>query len=788
MLLSRKFLKDYIDIDASTKDIADNMTKIGNEYDSITSLASGTNLVIGKVLECNSHPDSDHLHVCLVDVGFEKLTIVCGAPNVEAGKKVIVALPNAILPDITIKKSVIRGVESNGMLCSLAELGMDHKYLKEEDLKGIHLLDDNAPIGEDALKYLDLDDEIIDFELTSNRGDLLSILGMAYEVGAIYDKKVKDIDLSYDEIDDSISGKLDLKVNTDSCKLFLAKRVNNVVIKESPLFIKNRLMASGIRPINNVVDISNYVMLETGQPLHFYDADRLGDTLEVRMANDMEKLTTLDGEKRSLSNEDIVISNGKNAIGLAGVMGGISTEIENDTKNIIIESAIFDAAKIRYTSKKVLRSEASNRFEKGLDPKRTYMALDRACHLLKKYASGSVLKEKLEYKNISLDDKVIDITLEKINQVLGLNIPLEEVLKVFSKLGFTYEVDGHNIKVIVPSRRIDISIKEDLIEEVGRIYGVDNILGKMPITKIKVGSYNKDYRLLRDKLISLGFNETITYTLINEKDSHKFTNDTFEEIKVLEPMTEERTTLRHSLIPSLLSVFEYNKARNIKDISLFEIGKSFSKVDDNYLENYLVSGIMSGNYYFDNYHYQEADFYIIKGVIEEILHFLGLDNRYSFRNDNLVKELHPYQALNIIIDGKEVGYFGKINPTVTKDNIYVFEINLEKIMSYRVSPMKYKEISKYPTVSKDLAFIVSKDVTADTIMKTIKKAGGKLLKDTKLFDVYENEEVYKDKKSLAFTLTFGDDNKTLTEEEVVVIFNKIIDKVVLENNAVLRDN
>ena len=373
MLLSRKFLKDYVDIDASTKDIADNMTKIGNEYDSITSLASGTNLVIGKVLECSNHPDSDHLHVCLVDVGSEKLTIVCGAPNVEAGKKVIVALPNAVLPDITIKKSVIRGVESNGMLCSLAELGMDHKYLKEEDLKGIHLLDDDAPIGEDALKYLDLDDEIIDFELTSNRGDLLSILGMAYEVGAIYDKKVKEIDLSYDEIADSISGKLDLKVNTDNCKLFLAKRVNNVVIKESPLFIKNRLMASGIRPINNVVDISNYVMLETGQPLHFYDADRLGDTLEVRMANDMEKLTTLDGVERSLSNEDIVISNGKDAIGLAGVMGGISTEIENDTKNIVIESAIFDAAKIRYTSKKVLRSEASNRFEKGLDPKSIWL-------------------------------------------------------------------------------------------------------------------------------------------------------------------------------------------------------------------------------------------------------------------------------------------------------------------------------------------------------------------------------------------------------------------------------
>ena len=384
MILSRKFVKDYIDLDdnLSINEIAEAMTSVGNEYDEARPLINCTNLITGEVIECENHPDSDHLHVCKVNVGNEVLNIVCGAPNVRMGLKVIVALPGAKLPGGEIKKGVIRGVESNGMLCSKAELGLDNKFLEEKDKAGIHELPLDTKVGIDPIKVMQLDDEIIDFELTSNRGDLLSILGLAYELGAIYNKKVKDIDLNYNENEENIKDMFNISIKTPACSLFLAKKAINVTIKESPDFIKNRLIASGIRPINNVVDISNYVMLETGQPLHFYDADRLGDTLIVRNALDNETLTTLDNIERTLSKEDIVIANKSGAIGLAGVMGGLSTEVENDTKNIIIESAIFDGVKVRRTSKKIVRSEASTRFEKGLDPKRTYMAIKRSCALL----------------------------------------------------------------------------------------------------------------------------------------------------------------------------------------------------------------------------------------------------------------------------------------------------------------------------------------------------------------------------------------------------------------------
>ena len=416
MKLSTNFVKDYVDIpeDVDLKRLAEDMTRVGNEYDSAEKLINVTNVTIGQVKTCEMHPDSDHLHVCTVDVGNEILNIVCGAPNVRAGLKVIVALPGAELPGgITIKKGVIRGVESNGMLCSMAELGLENKFLTEADKNGIHELPENAPIGEDPIKFLGLDDEVIDFELTANRGDLLSILGMAYEIGAIYDKPVKNINLSYKEQGEDINNQFKVDIQTPNCSIFLAKKVENVTIKESPDFIKTRLMASGIRPINNVVDISNYVMLETGQPLHFYDADRLGNKIIVRMAKEQEKLTTLDGQERDLTEEDIVIADDKNAVGLAGVMGGLTTEIEENTKNIIIESAIFDAVKIRMTSKKILRSEASLRFEKGLDSNRTYMAIDRACNLLEKYADAKVVTGIVKYDTTEKEDKKISITAKK---------------------------------------------------------------------------------------------------------------------------------------------------------------------------------------------------------------------------------------------------------------------------------------------------------------------------------------------------------------------------------------
>ncbi len=790
MILSRNFVKDYIDLDENLKikQIAEDMTRIGNEYDKATKLIDCTNLIIGEVISCTDHPDSDHLHVCKVNIGSEVLQIVCGAPNVRSKIKVIVALDGAKLPGGTIKKGKIRKVESNGMICSIEELGLDNKFLKDEDKNGIAELGHDAVIGTDPIKYLGLDDEIIDFELTPDRGDLLSILGMAYELGAIYDKKVKDIDLSYTESGNDINDSFKLNIKTDNCSLFLAKKVLNVEIKESPNFIKNRLIASGIRPINNVVDISNYVMIETGQPLHFYDADKLGDSITVRMALNGEKLTTLDNVERILDDNDIVIANDKEAVGLAGVMGGLTTEVENDTKNIIIESAIFDGVRVRKTSKKIVRSEASNRFEKGLDPKRTYMAINRACHLLEKYASATIVKGMCTYDLTTKEDKKIKIEYKNINDVLGSNISKTEILDVFRRLGFTYEDKSYYAVVSVPSRRLDINIKEDLIEEVSRIYGVDNIEGTLPKFSEKNHDYDNTIRSIRNKMYDLGLNETLTYVLVNESDVNKFTIDEFESLHLLDPITEDRNTLRYSVLQSLYKVYEYNKSHNNKDISIFEIGKGFFKKDEEYKENQKVAALMTGKYYLGLGNEKEVDFYIVKGVVEELLHYLGYENRYSFIVPNVIpKEFHNGQIAEIIVNGKNVGIVGKLHPSVTKDSVYVMEINLDKLFENRVGGIKYKEISKYPSIEKDLAFIVNKDMTSDKLVKEIKKSGGKLLKEIKIFDVYTGENIENDKKSIAFNLTFEDNTKTLTDEEVISVFNKIINDVEKKLSAKLRN-
>ena len=775
MKLSTNFVKDYVDIDVDLKTLAEDMTGVGNEYDSAQKLINATNLVVGEVIECEMHPDSDHLHVCKVNVGNEILQIVCGAPNVRKGLKVIVALVGAELPgDFKIKAGKIRGVESNGMLCSIAELGLDSKFLRPEDKEGIHELPETAIPGEDPIKLMGMDDGVIDFELTANRGDLLSILGMAYEIGAIYDKKVKDVDLSHSENNEDINNKFKVEVNTENCSIFLAKRVENVVIKESPEFIKNRLMASGIRPINNVVDISNYVMLELGQPLHYYDADTLNGKIEVRMAKEGEKLTTLDNVERTLSSEDIVISDGEKAIGLAGVMGGLDTEITENTKNIIIESAIFDNVKIRKTSKEILRSEASNRFEKGLDSNRTYMAIERSCNLLEKYADATIVGGMVKYDTTDRSDTKIDITFEKINKVLGLKIEKEDILDVFRKLGFTYEVEEETIHVSVPKRRIDISIPEDLIEEVGRIYGVDNIQGKLPELPLKQGSYNKKIRNIRNKMIDLGLNETLSYILVNDKEATKYTTDDIETVKLLDPMTEERNTLRYSMIPSLVKIYEYNKARNQKDVSIFEIGKGFYKRNEEYGENTKLCALMTGERS-TGLNSKQVDFYDIKGVTEEILDYLGYNGRYSFVvKEELPQEFHPYQTAEISVNNDIVGIVGKLHPNCTKDNVYVLEINLDKLLEKKVGKMKYKEISKFPSVKKDLAVIVDKDITSEEIAKQIKKLAGSLLIGSKIFDVYTGENIEENKKSIAYSLEFGTSDRTLTDEEINAILEKII--------------
>ena len=787
MKLSKKFVNDYTNLNnIDFKELADSMLKMGNEYDDIYPLVYGDKLTIGEITSVTMHPKSDHLHLCKVNIGDETLNIVCGAPNVREGIKVIVALDGCVLKDGTIKKSTILGEESNGMICALFELGIDKKYLREEQINGIEILPDDAKIGDDPVKYLKLDDEIIDFELTANRADELSVLGLAYECAAITGEKVKLPDLTYKTIKEKVNDKIKLSVDTENAFTFLIKRVNDIEIKESPLEIKNKLMACGMRSINNVVDISNYVMLETGQPLHFYDADKLGAHIGVRMANDGEKLTTLDGQTRLLTSEDIVITNGTEPVGLAGVMGGLDTEIDENTKNVVIECAIFNSSNIRNTSKKLIRSEASIRFEKGLDVNRCYMAIERACNMLEDYAGGKVLSGIIEHNTLDRKDKKIKVSLEKINSVLGYNLTVTDVKNVFKRLSFEVEEAKKEFTVTVPTRRIDISIPEDLIEEVSRTYGVDNIESTLPVFESKFGKFDKKLRIVRDKMISEGLSEVITYSIIDEKDVFKFTQDEFGLIKVSDPLTEERTVLRHSIVSSLLDVYNYNVSRNNKDISIFEISKCFSSINGEYIEENKLAALLSGNYT-EGLDTKKHNFYTIKGVIENLLDYLGYAGRYSFINGELPEEMHPYKSAYITVSGNIVGMFGQVHPNICKDEVYVLEINLETLFENKTGKIKYKEVSKYPGISKDLAFILPKNTICDEVMSTIKQGGSKLLKDVKLFDYYVGDKIESNKISLAFNLYFESSEKTLSDEEILPLFNKIIELVIKKHNGILRD-
>jgi len=794
MKVSKNWLNDYVKVDdIDPKEIEVKMPLVGNEIEEIKPICSGTNLVIGHVISKEKHPDSEKLSVCMVNLGNETVQIVCGAKNVDANQKVIVAKIGAILPGgIKIEKAKLRGIESNGMICSLEELGIESKYVPERSKGGIHILDDNAPIGSDALEYLCYNDYVINVELTANRNDLLSMIGMAYEFGAMYDRSVTLPDTSYSENAESITDKLDLTVQTINCPLYIAKMVKDIEIKESPNFIKARLMAAGIRPINNVVDISNYVMIEYGQPLHFFDSEKLGNKIIVRMAKDKEVMTTLDGNDRILDETDIVIANDKEIVALAGVMGGLNTEVTNDTKSITIESAIFNPYNIRYTSKAVLRSEASSRFEKGLDTNRSIEAINRACHLLEKYANATILKDIVIHNDVDRIEKTINIKLEKINKILGMNLPGEEVLDIFKRLGFITKFKNNEFIVTVPSRRLDISIEEDLIEEVGRLHGYENMKGNLPTSKVQKGrrSPKQEYiKNIKEKLESFGLNETITYSLTNENNIRKFTNSEFNYIELSSPMSEDRKIMRYSLIPSLLNCIEYNLSRNVKDINIYEVSKIYYKKDGVFEEENILSAAMTGKYIENIWQNKnvEVDFYLIKGILEELFDYLKLNNRFELRTNDLPREFHPKRSAGIYVDQELVGYIGAIHPKLNKTPIYVFEISIDKLFNKRIRPIKVKELSKYPSISKDLAFILDKNITSLELTNEIKKVAGKILFDIEIFDVYTGEKISSNKKSIALTLKFQDNTRTLTDDEVMEIFHKIIKEIENKFSAELRD-
>lgn len=788
-MISLNWVKDYVDIESEDlKELAVKITKAGINVEKVITNHID-HLVIGEVLECVDHPNSDHLHICKVNVGNEVTQIVCGASNVRAGIKVIVALPGAILPgNFEIKKGNIRGEESNGMICALFELGLEEKT-EENYNKGIHELDSNAPVGEDPLKYLGLDDTVYELDVHKHRNnDCYYHIGFAYEIATILNKRVTLPNLDYNEISDDINNHFSLSVETKKCPYYLAKMVKDVTIKESPDFIKKRLVSAGMRPINNVVDISNYVMLEYGQPMHFFDKNKLGDKIVVRDAKEGEKITTLDGKDRILKASDIVITDGEKPVCIAGVMGGLNTDVDENTKDILIESAIFDAVSIRYTASNLnLKSEASIRYGKGLNYEYTMDAINRACHLLEKYADAKILTGIVMHDNIDKTPKVVEFKPSAINKMLGITISEEDMASELDRLDFKYTKDGDKFTCTIPNRRLDIEANvNDIAEEIGRLYGYQNLVSTLPKGEFKSGVYVGDvkYRkLISKRLRALGLNECKTYTLVSPDMAKLFNYENKNKIVLPNPMSFDKSVIRATLIPSLLNIYDYNKARKVTDVCIYEISKTY---DTNLTEDTKVSVLMKGNYLVNNWQNLrvKVDFYLVKGIVENLLDYLGLKNRYSFVSDT-ISDLHPGISAKIILDREEIGIIGRVHPNVKKDEIYVFELSMNKLIK-QIKPLKYKEASKYPSITKDMAFIVKKDVSSNDIQSIIKKVGGRLLTDIDVFDVYVGENVGDDEKSIAYTLTFSDPTRTLSDEEVTQLFRQIIEKVE-QTGAKLRD-
>ena len=789
-MISLEWVSDYIDIsDQDLKELAVKITQSGINVEKVITNHID-NLVIGKVISCIDHPDSDHLHVCMVDVGkSEAIQIVCGAPNVREGLKVIVSLPGAVLPgNFEIKKGKIRGVESNGMICALYELGLEEKN-DETYSKGIEELNSDAKVGEDPIKYLGLDDTLYELDIHKHRNnDCYYHIGFAYEIGAILNRRVVLPQDSFKEVNDSINNHFNLDVETEKCPYYTARMVRNIKIKESPDFIKRRLIRAGMRPINNVVDISNYVMLEYGQPLHFFDKKKLGDKVLVRDAKEGEKVITLDGKERILSSADIVITDGEKPVCVAGVMGGENTEVDDNTTDILIEATIFDPVSIRYTAAKLdLRSEASIRYGKGLNFEYTDKALKRACHLLEKYADAEILTDIVKYDKVDKTIKTVEFSPDDINKLLGIKIDEEDMKVELGRLDFAYEYKDRKFTVTIPRRRLDIDpYVNDIAEEIGRLYGYQNLVSTLPVVPIRRGDYIGDVKYRKQvskRLRRLGLNEAKTYTLISPDMAKLFDYEHKEKVILPNPMSIDKSVVRTSIIPSLLNVYDYNKKRKVKDILLYEVAKTYDK---SYNEESKIAGLLSGDYITNGWNFaKKVDFYVAKGIVEDLLDYMGFKNRYSFTAGG-VDDLHPGISAKILLDKKEIGIIGRVHPKILKDEVYVFEISLQALMT-EIKPLKYKEAPKYPSMEKDMAFILDKNIEAGEVIDVIKKAGGRILSDVAVFDVYEGENIDNSKKSIAFKLNFMDINRTLNEEEVMQSFKKIIEKVESEFQAKLRD-
>lgn len=786
MLVPIKWLKEYVNVDIDTKELADKLTMSGSHVDSIEKMDKGIEkVVVGKIEKIEEHPNADKLVITTINVGEEEnLQIVTGADNINEGDYVPVALVGAKLPgNFKIKKSKLRKVDSYGMLCSANELGINENVIPKEQKDGIFILDKQYQLGEDIKETLGLDGEVIDFEITPNRPDCLSIVGMARETAATFNKELKYPSISIKNEEDDISKYLnDIQIkDTDLCNRYYGKVIKDVTVKASPMWLQRKLMEAGVRPINNIVDITNYVMLELGQPLHAFDLDKVqGKKVVVRRAKKDEKIITLDDTERELDESMLVIADEKQPIAVAGVMGGLDSEVTESTKTILIESANFNGKSVRLTSRSLgLRTDASSRYEKDLDPNLSQEVCDRVCQLIAETGAGTVVKGAIDRYKVKSDKRKISVNPQRVNRLLGVKIETGEMVNILNTLNLDASYLDGEIVANIPSFRQDLNLEADLIEEIGRIYGFDKIKPTNLVGTLTKGE--KTYlRSIEDKtkdiLTSLGLNEITTYSFISPKSYDKInlpeysTKRNYVELK--NPLGEDYSVMRTTLIPNMMEVLTKNYNHGVDRAWAYEIGNIFIPKSAPVVSvPYEVRNLCIGMY-------GDVDFFDIKGTVDKLFDRLGITGYEYFREENH-NTFHPGRTANIIKNNTLIGIIGEIHPDVLenygmKERVYVLELDFNTITALTSLKRKYKELPKYPAITRDIALVLDKETLVKDIEKIIWENGKDIVEEVNLFDVYEGSQIPEGKKSIAYSIKYRSHSKTLTDGEVSKVHENVL--------------
>lgn len=796
MLVPLKWLRDYVDIDVDTKEFADMMTMTGSKVEKVEFFGQETNGVeVCKILEIDKHPDADKLKVTKVEVADgQTLQIVTNATNIKVGDFVPVARIGAVLPDnFKIKKGKLRGVLSEGMFCGCEELTIPSQYVEEYKKNGIYILDyeKEYELGKDVREVLGINDALIEFEITSNRPDCRSIIGIAREAAVTLGKDLKVPEINVKGSDEKMNFEID--VQTDLCKRYSAKVVKDVKVKPSPYWMQRRLIEAGMRPINNIVDITNYVMLELGQPLHAFDLDDIKyDKMTVKLAEEGEKFVTLDGVERTLDKDTLVIGNKDKTLDLAGIMGGQNSEIKDTTTSILIEGASFSKENIRATSKKLgLRTEASSRFEKGIDINLTEIAVNRACQLIEMLECGVVLDGMLDYYPEKEEVQKIVVNPVRINKLLGVEVKIDEFINILEKLEFkTNLISSDKLELEVPSFRLDITEDADILEEIARIYGYENIPSHSLEGNATAGVKTKKQKFIdsiKSNSISCGLNEILTYSFVSPKGVDNINldeNDSKREfVKIMNPLGEETSVMRTTLIPNMLNIISTNISHKVEEAYLFECGNTFIPQENlpKEVKKYCIG--MYG---------KEADFFELKGIIEEVLENVGLKN-YEVEPEKNNNTFHPGRCANLVLEGKVLGTFGELHPDVIENynlgqRVYVAEIDIDLVFENTDETKIYTQLPKYPSTSRDIALLVKDEIFVKQIEDIIKSNSSDIVESYKLFDVYKGAQIEEGYKSIAYTITYRSKNKTLTDEEVSTVHDKILSELSDKLDANLRSN